>query len=57
MKKEKLFYQCFSKNQKDYLVSKGHSILLTANHIVTGKQFWCFIINENLSKDLSNWKK
>ena len=55
MKKEKLFYQCYSKNQKEFLVSKGCSILLTAKHIVTDKQFWCFMYNEELNKYLTEW--
>ena len=57
MKKEKIFYQCFSKKQKDFLVSKGHTILLTAKHIVTDKQFWCFMYDDMLDKHLNEWSK
>lgn len=54
---EKIFYQCFSLNQKNYLVKKGHPILLHAKHIKTDKEFWCFMINEKLSEDLKEWSK
>ena len=53
--KEKIFYQCFSENQANYLKSKGHSVLLVAKHIKTEKVFWCFIINDKLKEDLSLW--
>ena len=55
MNMNKIFYQCFSENQKKYLVNKGHSILLVARHIKTNNIFWCFLITDKLEKDLKNW--
>jgi hypothetical protein len=53
----KIFYQCFSENQKRFLVSKGHRILLKAIHIDTKKIFWCFLICEELELHLKEWSK
>jgi hypothetical protein len=51
----KLFYQCFSGKQKNYLLNKGHDYVLRAKDYYNNNIFWLFIKNEQLDADLQNW--
>ncbi|EDS77103.1 conserved hypothetical protein [Clostridium botulinum C str. Eklund] len=54
---EKLVYRCFSKNQKDYLKSKGYEFLFKGLHPRNHKAFWVFTWDSVLEQDLKDWKE
>lgn len=53
------YYPCFSKNQKDFLKSKGIDYLIKCRHCESRVLMWIFIYDDEgiLSKYLKEWSE
>jgi hypothetical protein len=49
------FYFCYSRPLKEFLLGKGLRFIVTANNNSTGKQFWMFQKDNELSQYLTEW--
>lgn len=58
-KNERVFYPCFSPNEKDYLMHKGHRYLLKCRHIDTHNMQWIFLFDSDglLDKSLKEYSE
>ena len=56
--KNKIYYQCFSSNLKDFLFSKNFRYLLECRHKETLKPIWIYLYDDKglLDQYLEEWK-
>jgi hypothetical protein len=55
---KKIYYQCFSKPEKEFLYSKGMDFLLVCRHWQSLKPMWIFLYDNDgkLDEYLEQWK-
>lgn len=55
----KVYYQCFSDNLKDFLFNKGVKYLIKCRHYETSNPMWVYLHDDEglLSKYLKEWSE